>query len=133
MLTIFLIGGREPGLLLQSSPGVLPPGVSPPLLILPPFSLGPLPPGTSLPGIFLLPGVLPPGVLPPGFNEITNNSPYKKEWKCLFKCQTESGTYSKSPYLLRSAALLNDIMLVFCKRQHILFNKFKTNLSSRTD
>ncbi|ORX81023.1 hypothetical protein BCR32DRAFT_293527 [Anaeromyces robustus] len=49
------------------------------------------------------------------------------EW--LFKCQTESGTYSKSPFLLRSAALLNDIMPVVYKRQHILFNKFKTNLS----
>ncbi|ORX76757.1 hypothetical protein BCR32DRAFT_296048 [Anaeromyces robustus] len=36
--------------------------------------------------------------------------PYKKEWECLFKCQTESGTYSKSPFLLRSAALLNDII-----------------------
>ncbi|ORX75598.1 hypothetical protein BCR32DRAFT_296805 [Anaeromyces robustus] len=46
-----------------------------------------------------------------------------------WECQTESGTYSKSPFLLRSAALLNDIMPVVCKRQHILFNKFKTNLS----
>ncbi|ORX87325.1 hypothetical protein BCR32DRAFT_289439 [Anaeromyces robustus] len=45
------------------------------------------------------------------------------------ECQTESGTYSKSSFLLRSAALLNDIMPVVCKRQHILFNKFKTNLS----
>ncbi|ORX79345.1 hypothetical protein BCR32DRAFT_281515 [Anaeromyces robustus] len=35
----------------------------------------------------------------------------KEEWRCLFKCQTESGTYSKSPFLLRSAALLNDIIL----------------------
>ncbi|ORX80433.1 hypothetical protein BCR32DRAFT_293832 [Anaeromyces robustus] len=64
-----------------------------------------------------------------GFSDRINNSPYKKEWECLFKCQTESGTYSKSPFLLRSAALLNDIMPVVCKRQHILFNKFKTNLS----
>ncbi|ORX64365.1 hypothetical protein BCR32DRAFT_287129 [Anaeromyces robustus] len=24
------------------------------------------------------------------------------EWKYLFKCQTESGTYSKSPFLLRN-------------------------------
>ncbi|ORX82732.1 hypothetical protein BCR32DRAFT_278643 [Anaeromyces robustus] len=50
------------------------------------------------------------------------------EWERL-ECQTESGTYSKSPFLLRSATLLNDIMPVVCKRQHILFNKFKTNLS----
>ncbi|ORX41734.1 hypothetical protein BCR32DRAFT_298722 [Anaeromyces robustus] len=64
-----------------------------------------------------------------GFSDRINNSPYKMEWECLFKCQTESGTYSKSPFLLRSAALLNDIMPVVCKRQHILFNKFKTNLS----
>ncbi|ORX87914.1 hypothetical protein BCR32DRAFT_289029 [Anaeromyces robustus] len=64
-----------------------------------------------------------------GFSDRINNSPYKKEWECLFKCQTESGTYSKSPFLLRSAALLNDIMPVVCKRQYILFNKFKTNLS----
>ncbi|ORX77062.1 hypothetical protein BCR32DRAFT_283566 [Anaeromyces robustus] len=35
-----------------------------------------------------------------GFNE-RNNCPYKMEWECLFKCQTESGTYSKSPFLLR--------------------------------
>ncbi|ORX84025.1 hypothetical protein BCR32DRAFT_277485 [Anaeromyces robustus] len=28
-----------------------------------------------------------------------------------FKCQTESGTYSKSRFLLRSAALLNDIII----------------------
>ncbi|ORX85590.1 hypothetical protein BCR32DRAFT_290574 [Anaeromyces robustus] len=55
------------------------------------------------------------------------------EWECLFKCQTESGTYSKSPFLLRSAALLNDIMPVVCKRQHILFNKFKTNLSKNVN
>ncbi|ORX84489.1 hypothetical protein BCR32DRAFT_277093 [Anaeromyces robustus] len=58
-----------------------------------------------------------------------NNCLYKKEWECLLKCQIESGTYSKSPFLLGSAALLNDIMLVVCKRQHILFNKFKTNIS----
>ncbi|ORX85348.1 hypothetical protein BCR32DRAFT_276384 [Anaeromyces robustus] len=64
-----------------------------------------------------------------GFSDRINNITYKKEWECLFKCQTESGTYSKSPFLLRSAALLNDIMPVVCKRQHILFNKFKTNLS----
>ncbi|ORX82364.1 hypothetical protein BCR32DRAFT_292677 [Anaeromyces robustus] len=64
-----------------------------------------------------------------GFSDRINNSPYKKEWECLFKCQTESGTYSKSPFLLRSATLLNDIMPVVCKGKHILFNKFKTNLS----
>ncbi|ORX82731.1 hypothetical protein BCR32DRAFT_278642 [Anaeromyces robustus] len=45
------------------------------------------------------------------FSDRINNSPYKKEWECLFKCQTESGTYSKSPFLLRFEALLNDIML----------------------
>ncbi|ORX80754.1 hypothetical protein BCR32DRAFT_280251 [Anaeromyces robustus] len=58
-----------------------------------------------------------------GFSDRINSCPYKKEWECLFKCQTESDTYSKSLFLLRSAALLNDIMLVVCKRQHILFNK----------
>ncbi|ORX80762.1 hypothetical protein BCR32DRAFT_280260 [Anaeromyces robustus] len=47
-----------------------------------------------------------------GFNDRINNCPYKKEWECLFKCQIESGTYLKSPFLLRSAALLNDIMNV---------------------
>ncbi|ORX78157.1 hypothetical protein BCR32DRAFT_282568 [Anaeromyces robustus] len=65
----------------------------------------------------------------PDFNEISNNCPYNKEWKCLYKCQIESGIYSKSPFLLQSAALLNNIMPVVCKRQYILFNKFKTNLS----
>ncbi|ORX86698.1 hypothetical protein BCR32DRAFT_275200 [Anaeromyces robustus] len=54
-----------------------------------------------------------------GFSDRINNCPYKKEWECLFKCQTESGTYSKSPFLLRSAAL-NDIMSVICKRQPLL-------------
>ncbi|ORX44562.1 hypothetical protein BCR32DRAFT_298663 [Anaeromyces robustus] len=49
-----------------------------------------------------------------GFSDRINNSPYKMEWECLFKCQTESGTYSKSPFLLRSAALLNDIMPIYC-------------------
>ncbi|ORX63325.1 hypothetical protein BCR32DRAFT_287845 [Anaeromyces robustus] len=45
-----------------------------------------------------------------GFNKINNNCSYKKEWECLFKCQTES--------------------VVCKKKQHILFNKkFKTNLS----
>ncbi|ORX78376.1 hypothetical protein BCR32DRAFT_282360 [Anaeromyces robustus] len=63
----------------------------------------------------------------PGINEISNNCPYNKEWKCLFKCQAESGTYSKSPFLLQSVTLLNDIIPVIWKRQHILFNKFKTN------
>ncbi|ORX85761.1 hypothetical protein BCR32DRAFT_275972 [Anaeromyces robustus] len=63
------------------------------------------------------------------FSERINNCPYKKERECLFKCQTESGTYLKSPFLLRSAALLNDIMPVIYKKQHILFFKFKTNLS----
>ncbi|ORX70421.1 hypothetical protein BCR32DRAFT_272363 [Anaeromyces robustus] len=64
-----------------------------------------------------------------GFSDRINYCPYKKEWECLFKCQTESGTYSKTPFLLRSVDLLNDIIPVVCKRQHILFNKFKTNLS----
>ncbi|ORX80202.1 hypothetical protein BCR32DRAFT_293958 [Anaeromyces robustus] len=59
----------------------------------------------------------------------------------------EPGTYIKCPFLLRSvlllmyelfaikkkllrsAALLNDILLGVCKRHHMLFNKFKTNLS----
>ncbi|ORX78630.1 hypothetical protein BCR32DRAFT_294921 [Anaeromyces robustus] len=57
----------------------------------------------------------------------------KKEWGCLFKCQTESGTYSKSPFLLRSAALLNDIMPVVCKKQPILLNSFKINLSKNVN
>ncbi|ORX80788.1 hypothetical protein BCR32DRAFT_293641 [Anaeromyces robustus] len=52
-----------------------------------------------------------------GFSDRINNSPYKKEWECLFKCQTESGTYSKSLFLLRSAALLNDIIPVVCLGQ----------------
>ncbi|ORX75123.1 hypothetical protein BCR32DRAFT_285480 [Anaeromyces robustus] len=45
-----------------------------------------------------------------GNNKISNNYPYKKKWKCLYKCQTESDRYSKSPFLLRSITLLNDIM-----------------------
>ncbi|ORX63963.1 hypothetical protein BCR32DRAFT_298261 [Anaeromyces robustus] len=31
-----------------------------------------------------------------GFSDRINNCPYKKEWECLFKCQTESGTYLNS-------------------------------------
>ena len=62
-----------------------------------------------------------------------NNCPYKKEWETLYRCQINSGKYTKDPFLLRSVAILNKIMTVACKRQHILFNKFKTNLSNSVD
>ncbi|ORX63307.1 hypothetical protein BCR32DRAFT_287863 [Anaeromyces robustus] len=56
-----------------------------------------------------------------------------KKWKGLFKCQTKSDTYSKSSFLLRFAALLNNIMVVVCKRQHIYcsINSKPTNFSHK--
>ena len=62
-----------------------------------------------------------------------NNCPNKREWENLYKCQIKNGVYTDIPFLLRSVALLNDIMHVARKRQQILFNKFKTNLSTRVD
>ena len=62
-----------------------------------------------------------------------DNYPYKREWNNLYKCQTKPGVYTDIPFLLRSAAILNNIMPVACRRQHILFNKFKTNLSNNVN
>jgi len=38
------------------------------------------------------------------------DSNYKKEWNNLFKNQIISGDYSKTPFLVRSAALFTEIM-----------------------
>ena len=57
-------------------------------------------------------------------NDTSNagNIPNKKEWNNLCKCQLKPGNITDDPFLLRSAAMLNDIMPIAMKRQHILFN-----------
>ena len=46
---------------------------------------------------------------------------YKKEWDILFKNQNISGDYSKTPFLVRSAALFIEIMPRASIRQGLLF------------
>ena len=54
---------------------------------------------------------------------------YKKEWNILFKNQIISGDYSKTPFLVRSAALLTEIMPRASTRQGLLFRKYKRKLT----
>jgi len=46
---------------------------------------------------------------------------YKKEWDILLKNQIISGDYSKTPFLVRSAALFTEIMPQDSTRQGLLF------------
>ena len=46
---------------------------------------------------------------------------YKKEWVILFKNQNIIGDYSKTPFLVRSVALLTEIMPRAITRQGLLF------------
>ena len=46
---------------------------------------------------------------------------YKKEWDILLKNQIISGDYSKTPFLVRSAALFTEIMPQDSTRQGFLF------------
>ena len=50
---------------------------------------------------------------------------YKKEWNILFKNQIISGDCSKTPFLVRSAALFTKIMPRASARQGLLFRKYK--------
>ena len=57
------------------------------------------------------------------------NLNYKKEWNILFKNQIISGDYSKTPFLMRSAALFTDIMPRANTWQGLLFRKYKRKLT----
>jgi len=54
---------------------------------------------------------------------------FKKEWNILFKNQIISGDYSKTPFLVRSAALFTEIMPRASTRQGLLFRKYKRKLT----
>jgi len=54
---------------------------------------------------------------------------YKKEWNILFKNQIIFGDYSKTPFLVRSAALFTEIMPRASTRQGLLFRKYKRKLT----
>jgi len=54
---------------------------------------------------------------------------YKKEWNILFRNQIISGDYSKTPFLVRSAALFTEIMPWDSTRQGLLFRKYKRKLT----
>jgi len=49
---------------------------------------------------------------------------YKKERDILFKNQKISGDYSKTPFLVRSAALFTEIMPRVSTRQGLLFRRY---------
>ena len=59
-----------------------------------------------------------------------NNS--TREWKYLFKCQMKSGTYSDTPFLVVTAALLQSIIPIAIGQQWSLFNGFKSNRTTTT-
>ena len=52
---------------------------------------------------------------------------YKKEWNILLKNQIISGDYSKTPFLVRSAALFTEIMTRASTRQGLLFQSISAN------
>ncbi|KAG4102570.1 hypothetical protein H8356DRAFT_1324470 [Neocallimastix lanati (nom. inval.)] len=58
---------------------------------------------------------------------------YKKEWNILFKNQIISGDYSKTPFLVRSAALFSEIMPRASTRQGLLFGKYERKLIRRVN
>ena len=57
------------------------------------------------------------------------NLNYKKEWDILFKNQIISGDYSKTSFLVQSAALLTEIMPRASARQGLLFRNYKRKLT----
>jgi len=58
---------------------------------------------------------------------------YKKEWNnILFKNQIIFGDYSKTPFLVRSAALFTEIMPWASTQQGLLFRKYKRKLTAST-
>ena len=54
------------------------------------------------------------------------------EWKNLLKCQLESGTYSDTPFLVVTAALLQAVMPIAIGQQWSLFNRFKPNPNTKS-
>ena len=69
-----------------------------------------------------------------GGRDVENiNLNYKKEWDILLKYQIISGNYSKTPFLVRSAALLKEIMPRASTRQGLLFRKYKRKLIRRVN
>ena len=59
-----------------------------------------------------------------GGSSINNST---REWKDLFKCQMKSGTYSDTPFLVITAALLQSITPSAIDQHWSLFNRFKSN------
>ena len=55
---------------------------------------------------------------------------YKTEWDILFNNQIISGNYSKIPFLVRSAALLTEIMPKASTRQGLPFRRYICKLTS---
>jgi len=54
---------------------------------------------------------------------------YKKDWDVLLKNQINSEDYSKTPFLVRSAALFTEIMPRFSTRQGLSFRRYKRKLT----
>ena len=54
---------------------------------------------------------------------------YIKEWDILFKNQIISGKYSKTPFLMRSAAFFAEIMPRASTQQGLLFRKYMRKLT----
>jgi len=54
---------------------------------------------------------------------------YTKEWDILLKNQINSGDYSKTPFLVQSAALLTEILPLASTRQGLLFRRYKRKLT----
>jgi len=59
-----------------------------------------------------------------------NNS--TREWKDLLKCQMKSGAYSDTPFLVVTAALLQSIIPIAIGQQWSLFNRFKSNSTTKS-
>jgi len=61
----------------------------------------------------------------------TINLYYKKEWDILFNNQIISGDYSKTPFLVRSAALFAEIIPRASIRQGLSFRQCKCKLTKQ--
>ena len=53
-----------------------------------------------------------------------------REWKELFKCQLSSGSFTETPFLVVTAALLNKIMPIAIGQQWSMFNRFNPKSKS---
>ena len=61
-------------------------------------------------------------------NHVSNNYS-TREWKNLCKCQTKVGALSDTPFMMVTAALLNNIIPIAIVRQRLLLSRFKSNKS----